>query len=43
MRCLRSGETESPLVPLDGTLDVIRTLDVVRRRIGVRYPRDDLG
>ncbi|MER5225829.1 Gfo/Idh/MocA family protein [Streptomyces flaveus] len=38
MRCLRAGETESPLVPLDGTLAVMRTLDAVRDRIGVRYP-----
>ncbi|WP_128428027.1 Gfo/Idh/MocA family protein [Streptomyces cyaneus] len=38
MRALRAGETESPLVPLDGTLAVMRTLDAVRDRIGVRYP-----
>ncbi|MGX2997562.1 Gfo/Idh/MocA family protein [Streptomyces sp. JNUCC 64] len=37
-RCLRAKETESPLVPLDGTLAVMRTLDAVRSRIGVRYP-----
>ncbi|WP_405684794.1 Gfo/Idh/MocA family oxidoreductase [Streptomyces sp. NBC_01387] len=40
MRALRAGETESPLVPLDGTLAVMRTLDAVRDRIGVRYPVD---
>ncbi len=38
MRCLRAGERESPLVPLDGSLAVMRTLDAVRDRIGVRYP-----
>ncbi|MFH8465927.1 Gfo/Idh/MocA family protein [Streptomyces sp. NPDC017991] len=38
MRCLRAGETESPLVPLDGTLAVMRTLDAVRADIGVTYP-----
>ncbi|WNM34706.1 Gfo/Idh/MocA family oxidoreductase [Streptomyces sp. Li-HN-5-11] len=38
MRALRAGEAESPLVPLDGTLAVMRTLDAVRERIGVRYP-----
>jgi hypothetical protein len=38
MRALRAGETESPLVPLDGTLAVMRTMDTVRERIGVRYP-----
>ncbi len=37
-RCLRAGERESPLVPLDGSLAVMRTLDAVRDRIGVRYP-----
>ncbi|KOV90492.1 Gfo/Idh/MocA family protein [Streptomyces sp. NRRL B-3648] len=40
MRALRAGEKESPLVPLDGTLAVMRTLDAVRERIGVRYPGD---
>lgn len=38
VRCLRAGLTESPLVPLEGTLAVMRTLDAVRDRIGVRYP-----
>ncbi|MFI2213730.1 Gfo/Idh/MocA family protein [Streptomyces sp. NPDC020141] len=37
-RCLRAGETQSPLVPLEGSLAVMRTLDAVRERIGVRYP-----
>ncbi|MFF4904090.1 Gfo/Idh/MocA family protein [Streptomyces sp. NPDC001260] len=41
MRALRAGETESPLVPLDGTLAVMRTLDAIRERIGVRYPGED--
>ncbi|MDH6216592.1 Gfo/Idh/MocA family protein [Streptomyces pseudovenezuelae] len=40
MRALRSGESESPLVPLDGTLAVMRTLDTIRERIGVRYPNE---
>jgi predicted dehydrogenase len=40
MRALRSGETESPLVPLDGTLAVMRTLDAIREGIGVRYPAE---
>ncbi|MFD5079397.1 Gfo/Idh/MocA family protein [Streptomyces sp. NPDC058371] len=38
MRALRAGESESPLVPLEGTLAVMRTLDAIRDRIGVRYP-----
>ncbi|MFE1908192.1 Gfo/Idh/MocA family protein [Streptomyces gardneri] len=40
MRCLRAGETESPLVPLEGSLAVMRTLDAVRERVGVRYPSE---
>ncbi len=41
MRALRAGETESPLVPLDGSLAVMRTMDAVRARIGVTYPGVD--
>ncbi|MCG7527707.1 Gfo/Idh/MocA family oxidoreductase [Streptomyces sp. OfavH-34-F] len=40
MRAVRAGETESPLVPLEGSLAVMRTLDAVRDHIGVRYPVD---
>ena len=29
-RCLRAGRTESPVMPLDGTLAVMRTLDAAR-------------
>ncbi|MEU1051759.1 Gfo/Idh/MocA family oxidoreductase [Streptomyces sp. NPDC005876] len=41
MRAVRAGETESPLVPLDGTLAVMRTLDAIRERVGVRYPGEE--
>ncbi|MFI1370873.1 Gfo/Idh/MocA family protein [Streptomyces longwoodensis] len=41
MRAVWAGQTESPLVPLDGTLAVMRTLDTVRERIGVRYPAEE--
>ncbi|GAA5177720.1 Gfo/Idh/MocA family oxidoreductase [Rugosimonospora acidiphila] len=37
MRCLREGLTESPLVPLSSTIEVMRCLDAVRAQIGVRY------
>jgi len=37
MRCLRSGETESPLVPLDESLTMMRLMDDLRARIGVSY------
>ncbi|MEU6302895.1 Gfo/Idh/MocA family protein, partial [Streptomyces chartreusis] len=38
MRALRAGESESPLVPLEGTLAVMRTLDAIRDRGGGPYP-----
>ncbi|MFE9576284.1 Gfo/Idh/MocA family protein [Nocardia sp. NPDC006044] len=37
-RCLRQGLLESPLVPWAETLDVLRTMDAIRARIGVVYP-----
>jgi predicted dehydrogenase len=40
VRCLRAGETESPLVPLDETVALMRLMDEVRDRIGVRYDAD---
>ncbi|KIF70140.1 oxidoreductase [Streptomyces sp. AcH 505] len=40
MRCLRAGETDSPLIPQAGTLAVMRTLDRVREQVGVRFPVD---
>jgi len=41
VRCLRSGETESPMVPLDDTLALMRQLDRIRERIGLRYQADE--
>jgi predicted dehydrogenase len=38
MRCLRAGLLESPVIPLDATLEVMSTLDAIRAQIGVRYP-----
>ena len=39
-RCLRAGELESPLVPLDETVAILEVLDEARRQLGVRYPAD---
>jgi hypothetical protein len=40
-RCLRAGELESPLVPLDETVGILEVLDEARRQLGVRYPADE--
>ena len=37
-RRISAGETESPAITLDNTLEVMRTLDEVRRQAGVVYP-----
>ena len=37
VRCLRAGETESPLVPLDDTVALMRLMDRIREQIGLRY------
>lgn len=37
IRCLRSGEVESPLVPLDETVALMGVMDRIRERIGLRY------
>ncbi|HSE72458.1 MAG TPA: Gfo/Idh/MocA family oxidoreductase, partial [Nocardioidaceae bacterium] len=41
-RCLRNGETESPLVPLDDTLAIMRLMDRIRADIGLRYAVDEV-
>jgi predicted dehydrogenase len=37
VRCLRNGETESPLVPLDDTVAIMRQMDRIREQVGVRF------
>ena len=37
-RCVRAGLTESPILSLDETLSIMRTMDEVRRQIGLTYP-----
>ena len=39
-RCLNEGLAESPVLPIHETLQIMRTLDTLRSRCGVRYPAD---
>jgi predicted dehydrogenase len=41
MRCMRAGLIESPLMPLDESLAVMRTLDSLRQQAGLRYPEEE--
>lgn len=38
--CLHQGLTESPRMPLDETLAIMRVLDMLRAQWGVRYPSE---
>ena len=37
-RCLKSGLTESPIMPLDETLETMETLDILRAQWEMKYP-----
>ena len=39
-RCLQAGKTESDILPLDETLQVMRTLDTLRAQWGLKYPME---
>lgn len=43
IRCLRNGETESPLVPLEESLALMRQMDTIRSKIGVTYAADTVA
>ena len=42
MQCLDRGLTESPSLSLDFSLDLMGTLDAVRKECGIRYLQDDM-
>jgi predicted dehydrogenase len=39
-RCLRAGQLESGVMPLDETVSVMRTLDTLRSQWGLKYPME---
>ncbi len=39
-RCLREGKTESDIMPLDETLQIMRTMDNIRAQIGLKYANE---
>jgi predicted dehydrogenase len=40
MRCLREGKIESPIMPLDETLSVMKTMDELRRQWKIEFPTE---
>lgn len=43
MRCLDRDETESPVMPLDETIAVMRTMDGLREAWGLEYPGEEVA
>jgi predicted dehydrogenase len=39
-RCLAAGRIESSLVPHEQTLELMRTMDLLRHQLGISYPAD---
>ena len=40
MQCLRNGATESQIMPLDESIEIIRTMDKIRAQWGLKYPTE---
>ncbi|MEE4312123.1 MAG: Gfo/Idh/MocA family oxidoreductase [candidate division KSB1 bacterium] len=40
MNCMRSGQLESAIMPLDETLEIMRTMDALRNQWGFAYPNE---
>lgn len=40
MQCLRQGKLESAIMPLQETLDIMKTLDHIRKQWGLTYPSE---
>ena len=40
MRCMRSHQLESPIMPLAETVEIMETMDRIREGWGLRYPMD---
>jgi len=39
-RCLKEGKTESGIMPLDETLQIMRTMDNIRSQFGLKYSNE---
>jgi len=41
MRCLNAGKLESKIMPLDETLEIMKTMDILRSQWGLKYPGEE--
>lgn len=42
-RCIEKGLTESPMMPHEETVSIMKQMDTLRKEWGVRYPFDDIS
>ena len=40
MKCMRDGETDNKIMPLDETLSIMKTMDALRAQWGLKYPME---
>ena len=38
VRCIREGKTESSIIPVQETIDIMKIMDGMRKEWGFRYP-----
>lgn len=38
MKCIKAGRKESPLIPLEETYQIVKTMDEIRAKLGLKYP-----
>ena len=38
--CLKAGKIESSILPLDETLEIMKTMDTLRSQWGLKYPEE---
>jgi hypothetical protein len=43
VRCLQEGRTESKVMPLRDTVEVLRIMDVARQQFGLSYPGESMA
>lgn len=43
MELIRTGQDESPIMPLDESLSIMETMDEIRRQVGVVYPGEKIS
>ena len=41
MDLIRGGQRDSPVMPLGESLAIMRSMDAIRKRWGLRYPGED--